>query len=191
MEKILGEEAGTQKKRKPTHRPDGLGVSCASLRRKFDRRLEEARCVQRYSAAAASGAAFFGAAFFLAAGFEMAAALALAVSASLVVGAQAQASGPLYGAWCNDVGDPALYIEADGLGFGEHRLCSWGKAPGGGAQHQTKVHCRQMSSGGANPVLIAEKSYDFSAVLISPGVLKARIGDGATLMTFTYSPCGS
>lgn len=110
----------------------------------------------------------------------------------LLAGASAaQGQGPLYGDWCNDLGDPVLYIEADGLGIGEHRLCRWDKVPGHGAQHQTRVHCQQMSSGGSNPVMISEKSYDFSAVIISPGVLKARIGDGATVMTFTYSPCNS
>lgn len=116
---------------------------------------------------------------------------ALALLPVLTSGAAAQGKGPLYGDWCNDLGDPALYIEADGLGIGEHRLCTWDKAPGSGAQHQTRVQCRQMTSKGSSPVMIAEKTYDFSAVIISPGVLKARIGDWATVLTFTYSPCNS
>ena len=109
------------------------------------------------------------------------------VIALICVPMAAQAS--LIGTWCNDVGDPALYLEADSMGIGEHRVCDWADLPGVANSIDTQITCRQIYFDGETAVVIDETDYEFTAKLNGPDRMHARFDDGSELFSYDYTRC--
>jgi hypothetical protein len=104
--------------------------------------------------------------------------------------APAMAEASILGTWCADGDEPALYIEADSLGLGEHRVCDWAMPHGDTDSHDTKATCRQIYiDDKGNPVVLSETTYDITARLTDPDHLSARFDDGTTQFRFDYTRC--
>ena len=102
----------------------------------------------------------------------------------------ALADASMLGTWCAEGDEPALYIEADSLGLGEHRVCDWAMPEGAPDSHDTKTTCRQIYiDDNGTPVVIGETTYDVKARLTDPDHLSASFDDGTTQFSFEYTRC--
>lgn len=102
----------------------------------------------------------------------------------------AMADASIVGTWCGDGDGSMLFIEATGMGIGEHRVCDYATRPDDAAMHKTKITCRQIYIDDNNqPVVISETTYDFLAKLTGKNRLHAEFNDGTKLFQHDYTRC--
>lgn len=98
-------------------------------------------------------------------------------------------AGAILGIWCNEVSDPALFIEKDSFGIGDHRVCDWDIKPDGGNFHQTNISCRQIYFYEGEAVVIGEEDYNIALNLGEDDRLVAAFKNEDVDFSYTYNRC--
>ena len=102
----------------------------------------------------------------------------------------AAAQTSLIGTWCSEAGDQALFIAADSMGIGDHRVCDWANAPTDSPDHETRIACRQIYFDDSDePVVIGLSEYQFTANLNGPYHMRASFDDGSARFSYDYTRC--
>lgn len=103
------------------------------------------------------------------------------------------AEASIIGTWCGTANGAAIYIEATGMGIGEHRVCDYTTPPGAADEFADTITCRQIYlDDKGDPIVINETTYDFSARRLDATRLRAgfsNASDGSAPFTHDYTRC--
>lgn len=99
--------------------------------------------------------------------------LALLLAASAGVGAAA----PLLGERCDPEGGGVLYVEADSIGLGEHRVCGYAEPPGDDARLVTTIDCVEYRFLDGEPIAVNPATYTLMLERLEGGLILMQIGE--------------
>ena len=95
----------------------------------------------------------------------------------------------IFGEWCNDEGDPVWYVEAEGVGIGEHRICDWVEPPVRADTHTSVLRCRNVTLYEGEVVEFARQEFLMEFTATGPDRMRVTGDDGAAPFDYSFERC--